>query len=214
MRIIDISLGVGPNMLVWPGDPPVSVDASSRLSAGDSANVSEIHMGSHTGTHVDPPLHFIEGGAPAHTLALTSLIGPVVVADLRDVTGLIRVDHLEGLDLAAGVTRVLFRTQNSALWRRDPVEFPESYVSLSVEGAAWLVGRGIRLVGTDFLSIEARGAPGHPVHMALLEAGVIIVEGLDLNDVDPGLYTLACLPLKVMDGDGAPARAVLIGDQR
>lgn len=213
-EFIDVSLPVSASMLVWPGDPPVSMEASSRMSRGDSANVSELKLGSHTGTHVDPPFHFIDGAPTAESLALDDLIGEAFVGDLRSVTGEVSVADLEALEIPTGVTRLLMITTNSQLWRDPEVAFPDEYVSLSLEGAQWLVANGFRLVGTDFLSIERRGAPGHPVHVALLQAGVVIVEGLNLGDVEPGTYTLACLPLKIVDGDGAPARAVLMRDQR
>ena len=120
--------------------------------------------------------------------------------------------ELAGLSLSGEVTRLLLRTDNSALWAADPHAFPDEYVSLSAEGARWLVDNRIRLIGIDFLSIEARGAPGHPTHRTLLEAGVVILEGLDLSGVEPGEYTLVCFPLKIAGGDGAPARAVLLED--
>jgi arylformamidase len=205
--IIDVSLPIGADMLTWPGDPPVAVHPRSRMSNGDSANVSEIVMGSHTGTHVDPPFHFIDGAPTIDEVPLDALVGDAVVVDLRGIGDEITPDHLQ--TLAAGTQRVLFRTDNSALWEQDHVEFPDSYTSLSLEAARWLVQRRVRLVGTDFLSIERKGAPGHPVHVALLEAGVVIVEGLNLSGVEPGAYALTCLPLRVKGGDGAPARALL-----
>jgi arylformamidase len=114
--------------------------------------------------------------------------------------------------LSGEVTRLLLRTDNSSLWETGPQTFPDEYVSLSADGARWLVSRGIRLIGIDFLSIEARGAPGHPTHRTLLEAGVVILEGLDLSGVEPGTYTLVCAPLTIAGADGAPARAVLLED--
>jgi arylformamidase len=207
--IIDVSLGVGPGMLTWPGDPPVEIDPAKRLAKGDSANVSELRLGTHTGTHVDPPFHFIDGAPTAEALDLNVLVGRAVVADLRDAGPTITPAELEGLDLPSGTERVLFRTPNSELWTSKTVTFPESYTALTPDGAQWCVDRGIRLVGTDFLSIEQRGAPGHPTHVTLLKAGTIILEGLDLSHVDPGTYELFVLPLKILGGDGAPARAIL-----
>ncbi|MFA5890370.1 MAG: cyclase family protein [Actinomycetota bacterium] len=207
MPVFDISLGIEPGMMVWPGDPLVVVEETSRMARGDLANVSTLRLGTHTGTHVDPPCHFIDGAVTVDEIPPDVLVGPAVVLDLRAVAGEITPQDL--CALPDGAERVLFRTCNSDLWARGARAFPEDYVSLGLEGARWLAARGVRLVGTDFLSIEQRGAPGHPVHVALLEAGVVIVEGLDLHAVDPGDYTFMCLPLKVSGGDGAPARALL-----
>jgi len=207
--IIDVSLGIGPDMLTWPGDPPVEIDPAKRRAKGDSSNVSELRLGTHTGTHVDPPFHFIEGAPTVETLDLDALVGPAIVADLRTAGPTITPADLDALNLPVDTTRLLFRTPNSALWASETVRFPDSYTALTPEGARWCVDRGIRLVGTDFLSIEQRGTPGHPTHVTLLKAGAIILEGLDLSRVDPGAYELFVLPLKVLGGDGAPARAIL-----
>jgi arylformamidase len=210
-RIYDISLAVEPGMLVWPGDPPVLVEATARVADGDVANVSQLRLGTHTGTHVDPPGHFLPGGATVEALPLEALIGEAVVADLTAEPGPLGPAELERLALPEGTVRLLLKTANSSLWHRSgPVTFPDEYVALSPEGADWVVERGIRLLGTDFLSIEAYDAPGQPTHVRLLEAGVVILEGLDLAAVEPGRYRLTCLPLKVAGGDGAPARAVLV----
>lgn len=209
-KLHDISLPLGRDTLVWPGDPPIEVTPKLRISQGDPANVSELRLGTHSGTHVDPPVHFVQGAPAIDQLALDRVVGPAVVADLRDANGPIGPADFERLGLSGDVTRLLLRTSNSNLWRSLPVEFPDTYACLSPEGAKWIVQSGIGLVGIDFLSIEERGAAEHPVHHILLENGVIIVEGLDLGNVEPGPYTLVCLPLKVVDGDGGPARAVLI----
>jgi arylformamidase len=132
-----------------------------------------------------------------------------LVADLRRAGSSITPQELDDLGIPGGTERLLFRTPNSELWTWHRVEFPSDYTALTPDGARWCVDRGIRLVGTDFLSIERKGASGHPTHVALLEAGVIILEGLDLSGVEPGAYELAVLPLKIVGGDGAPARAVL-----
>lgn len=211
-RVIDVSLRIDPDLLVWPGNPGVVLTPTSRISRGDSSNVSEIRLGSHTGTHVDPPSHFLDDAPAAEDLPLDAMIGETTVADLRGVAGPIGSGELAALSLSAEVTRLLLRTDNSALWASDPHMFPDEYVSVSADGARWLIDHGIRLIGIDFLSIEARGAPGHPTHRTLLGAGIVILEGLDLSEVEPGTYTLVCAPLKIAGGDGAPARAVLLGD--
>jgi len=209
-RLIDVSLEVGPDLLVWPGNPGVTITPTSRISRGDTSNVSEIRLGSHTGTHVDPPFHFLDDGTTAEDLSLDVMMGESTVADLRGTPGPIGPAELAGLSLREETTRLLLRTDNSALWTADLHAFPEEYVCLSPEGARWLVDHGIGLVGIDFLSIEVRGAPGHPTHRTLLEAGVVILEGLNLSQVEPGEYTLVCFPLKIAGGDGAPTRAVLL----
>ncbi len=211
-RLIDVSLTISGDMLVWPGDPPVEIAPRLRLALGDPANVSEIRMGTHTGTHVDPPNHFVDGSHGIDRVPLETLFGPVLVADARHLDGPIEPAELEALAVPEGTERVLLRTANSELWRRVPVSFPETYACLTADAAMWVVERGIRLIGVDFLSVEQKGAPGHPAHHILLENGVMIVEGLDLGEVEPGPYTLACLPLKILDGDGGPARAMLIAD--
>jgi len=171
--------------------------------------VSELRLGTHTGTHVDPPFHFIPGGATAETLDLSVLVGQALVVDLRGAGDSITPKDLDALAIPEGTERVLFRTPNSELWSKTPVRFPDGYTAMTPEGARWCVDHGVRLVGIDFLSIERKGAPGHPTHVALLEAGVIILEGLDLSGVEPGAYELSVLPLKILGGDGAPARAIL-----
>lgn len=209
-RMIDISLPIGPTMLVWPGDPPVEVIPRKQIAAGDGANVSELRLGTHTGTHVDPPSHFVEGAGGIDTVPLGVLVGDALVADARHLDGPMEAEDLEKLGIPEGTQRVLLRTANSRLWEQDHVEFPERYACLRPGAARWVVDRGIKLIGVDFLSVEEQGAEGHPVHHTLLENGVVIVEGLNLGEAVPGEYMLACLPLRVVNGDGGPARAVLI----
>jgi arylformamidase len=199
--IIDISRPIGPDTPVWPGDPPVVVERVARVEAGDPADVSRLQLGTHTGTHVDPPAHFLPGGVTVDELPLDVLVGPAVVADL---TGVPSIDPraLERLGLPAGTVRLLLKTgREAAATAADG--------ALSAEGARWLVDRGFLLVGADTLSVEP-ATDAYPVHRLLLGAGVVLVEGLDLASVAAGPYQLVCLPLRITGGDGAPARAVLI----
>ena len=211
--IWDLSLPIRPSMLTWPGDPPVEVSAAFALTRGDEANVSLLRSGSHAGTHIDPPSHLRDGAPTLDRVPLDVLIGEATVVEIRGPAG-VAAGSIGPADLEAagldGVTRVLFKTANSTLWSRPGLRFPPGFVSLSAAGAAWLVAHGVRLVGIDFLSIEARGAPGLPTHRILLGAGVVIVEGLDLSTVAPGRYQLVCLPIRIHGGDGGPARAVLL----
>ncbi len=191
-------------MVVYEGDPPVQVTAALAVERGDPCNVTRLSLGSHTGTHVDAPLHFIPGGATVDRLALDALLGPVRVIECPP--GPIGPATLVAADLT-GERRVIFKTGNSALWARE--RFVRDYQALTLEAARELARAGVGLVGIDYLSIEAFGAPGHPVHRCLLAAGVVILEGLELSAVPAGRYELLCLPLRVRDGDGAPARALL-----
>jgi arylformamidase len=208
MSIYDISLSISESLVVWPGDPPVAITQVSHLDRGDHATVSRLEMGAHSGTHVDAPAHFVRGGAGVDTLDLNTLVGLALVAEVRDVD-VLTADVLAELAIPLGTERVLFRTRNSALWAQGQREFDENFVAISEDGARWLVGRGIRLVGVDYLSVAPFGASG-PTHETLLRACIVVVEGLNLSDVRPGMYQFVCLPLKIAGGDGAPARAILM----
>jgi arylformamidase len=192
-------------MIVFDGDPEVRIERVTEIARGDLANVSRMELGSHTGTHVDAPLHFIDGAAGADLLPLDALVGPAVVADARGAPGDIDAAALAAMELPA-TERLLLRTRNGDLWARDA--FTPDYVGVAEDAARELVAMGVRLVGIDYLSIAPSGDPA-PAHRALLEAGVVVVEGLDLREVAPGRYDLICLPLRLEGADGAPARALL-----
>lgn len=205
-RRYDVSLPIRDGMVVYPGNPEVRIAPHQRIADGASANVSVVSFGSHTGTHVDAPKHFDDRGGGADELPLDRLIGPAVVLALGDEVRAIGPDDLAHRDLL-GRTRVLLRTRNSQLQER--AGFVADYTYLTPEGAAWLVERGVELVGVDYLSVEQFRSGHHGAHRALLAAGVVIVEGLALGAVPPGPYRLVCLPLRLAGLDGAPARAVL-----
>lgn len=205
--LIDVSLPLSSALVTWPGDPGLSLTRDRTFKA-DGVNVSSLQCGVHTGTHVDAPLHFVDDGVAIDRLNLETLVGPAVVVHL-EATGAIGVADLEHLNREPVPERILFRTSNSEWWADPGHAFHEDFVALSVEAAAWLVARGVRLVGVDYLSVEPYRQPDAPTHKILLEAGVVIVEGLDLRGVEPGAYELLCLPLKLVGSDGAPARAVL-----
>jgi arylformamidase len=208
MIIHDISLPVSESLVVWPTDPAIHITQPSHLDKGDKATVSRLDMGAHTGTHVDAPCHFIRGGAGIDSLDLNTLVGPVLVVDVA-VSGNLSADLLKGLAIPPLTQRVLFHTSNSKLWAQGEPGFSKDFVGITADGAEWLVEFGVRLVGVDYLSVAPFGQSG-PTHHTLLEAGVIIVEGLNLNQVPAGMYTLVCLPLRLVGLDGSPARAVLI----
>lgn len=204
----DISVPISATMPIWPGDPAIRVKQVSSINLGDRFNLSRLELGTHTLTHVDAPRHFIEQGLPVDRLPLDILIGPAVVVKPRSERNLITADNLGQLGIH-GVERLLIKTHNSDLWAGGEYEFEPNFVSLSKDAACWLVSKGIKLVGIDYLSIEAFSARDLLVHHTLLEKEIVVLEGLDLSQVPEGRYQLICLPLKVHNGDGAPARVVL-----
>jgi len=207
MAIYDITVPIRSSMPVYDGDPGVRIDAWSAFAKGDSSNVSMLNFGAHTGTHVDAPAHFIEGARKIDALPLDVLIGPARVIRVPDELKEITVEFLQRCDLT-GIERLLFHTRNSGFWNEG---FRSDYTHLLPEAAQNLVQLGVKLVGTDYLSIEKFHSGHHQTHLALLSNNIVIVEGLSLADVPEGDYELICLPLKIADGsgDGAPARAVL-----
>lgn len=209
MRIYDITLTLSPELVVWPGDHRIVLERRKKIEEGAHDNVSRIEMSVHTGTHVDAPYHFIAAGEGAEKLSLKVLTGRAYVLHLPDVdeiTGAI----LEHADIPPRTRRLLLRTRNSESWARNVKEFQKDFVGISPDGAQYLVKRGVKLVGIDYLSI-APYQRSEQTHVILLEAGIVVVEGLDLSRVSQGRYTLYCLPLKLAGSDGAPARAILVG---
>jgi arylformamidase len=200
--LIDVTLPISDQLPVWPGDPPIHV---THVSEGLPV-VSGLSMSCHAGTHVDAPAHFLPGGAGVDGLPLDVLVGPAWVARFVGRAPL-TASMLAGVAIPPGTVRLLIRSDNS-----DGVveAFDRDFVALAPDAAAWLLDRGIRLVGIDGPSIEAYDAPDDPVHRTLLAAGVIIVENLALAGVSPGAYELICLPLPIAGSDGAPARVVLV----
>ncbi|MCI0335955.1 MAG: cyclase family protein [Acidobacteria bacterium] len=206
MKIYDVTVAISNDLPVYPGDPAIDITRTSSLEKGDVARVSHLSFNTHIGTHIDPPYHFIMDGCTLDQVPLDVLIGPARVVDVGDINS-IGIDSLESADLN-GATRVLFKTRNSRFWRESK-EFRRDFVYLETEAAELLVKRGVQLVGIDYLSIERFDFDKPTTHWALLGNNVVIVEGLDLSEVAPGDYELICLPLKIKDGDGGPARVVL-----
>lgn len=205
MRFIDITLPLSSELPVYPGNPRFMLEPVKRIADGGSSNVSLLHLGTHTGTHVDAPRHFFDQGMGVEALPLDILMGRTRVVEVSTRRG-IGPEALAGVDLHEDI-RILIRSPNSALWRAR--EFSADYAFLTEAGARHLVDHGVKLVGTDYLSVEEFKKPGAPAHHVLLAAGTIIIEGLNLMDVEPGIYDMTCLPLPVVGSDGAPARVVL-----
>ena len=211
MTIYDISVPIAPGETpTYPGDPGIEVGSWAAISRGDAANVSVLNFGTHTGTHVDAPAHFIEGAPGMRSLPLDALLGEALVIAVPSGVRAIEESHVEELS-HVGAARVLFKTRNSAFWDDPRGRFREDFTYVSPGAARALVSRGVRLVGIDYLSVEEFGSKHFETHRTLLSNRVVILEGLDLRAVAPGRYELICLPLKIAagSGDGAPARAVL-----
>lgn len=209
MRIYDITLTISPDLVVWPEDPPIELYRVSKIEDGADSNVSRVNMSVHTGTHIDAPSHFIEGGETVENIPIDLLTGRCYVLHLPDVDVITR-DMVENSPIPPRTKRVLFRTRNSELWATNPTDFQKDYVALAPDAAEYMIKRGVKLVGVDYLSV----APFDdlvPTHKTLLGSGIVIVEGLNLSEVSQGRYTLYCLPLKLSGSDGAPARAILQG---
>jgi len=206
MKLIDVSVPLDAATLpTYPNNTPFSLEPVKRVARGDSSNVSTLHMSAHTGTHVDAPRHFFDDGAGTEALPLEMLLGRTRVIEVTSRTG-IAVEDLRNVDLAEDV-RLLIKTHNSRLWGSP--EFHADYVGVTESAARHLVEHGIKVLGVDYLSVEKFRTPGAPAHHVLLGAGTIVIEGLNLMEVDPGVYEMICLPLRIVGADGAPARVLL-----
>jgi arylformamidase len=204
MKLIDVTVPLDAKLPTYPGNTPFTLEPTQRMAQGATSNVSAVHMSVHAGTHVDAPRHFFDDGRGADALPLDMLVGRTRVVDVTSRR--IEAADLEPFDLSEDV-RVLIKTHNSRLWG-DP-QFHADFVGVAESGARYLVDHGVKVVGVDYLSVEIYKAPGKPAHNLLLGNGVIVIEGLQLRDVEPGVYDMFCLPLKIVGSDGAPARVVL-----
>ncbi len=210
MRTYDITLTISPDLVVWPSDPPVELYRTESIEEGADANVSRVNMSVHTGTHIDAPYHFLADGGSVEDIPIKLLTGRAYVLHIPDDVDLITKDLVENSTIPPRTKRVLFKTRNSKIWNSNRKTFDKNYVALAPDAGAYLIKRGVKLVGIDYLSIAPFGE-SVPTHEVLLKSGVIIVEGLNLSEVSQGRYTLYCLPLKLAGADGAPARAFLVG---
>lgn len=213
--MIDITMAISPDMPVWPGDQLPVQRWNERIADGASANVSHWVLGSHTGTHVDAPSHFVEGGSCIEQMSLESLVGACEVVDVADDSGLVTRGCLAAAWPNTSCSRILLKTRNS---RRESATscFNRTFVALDVDAAQFLIDHDVATIGIDYLSIErfvdeAATEPeyAYPVHHRLLAAGISIIEGLDLSAIASGRYELCCLPLRLVGSEAAPARALL-----
>jgi arylformamidase len=205
----DISVEINSNLPIWPGDPKACIERIQKLEDGANANVSKVDMGLHTGTHVDAPYHFLENGAKLSEIPLERFFGRATVINIPEEVGIITADVLGRLERSLFTERILFKTRNSGFWKETSETFHADFVGIDLSGAQFIVEKDVRLVGIDYLSI-APFRKSKPTHETLLGAGIVIIEGLNLSDVDQGVYQLYCLPIKLGDAEGSPARVILI----
>jgi arylformamidase len=205
MKLIDVTVPLDANLPTYPGNTAFSLEATKRIARGESSNVSSLRMSAHAGTHVDAPRHFFDGAPGVEGLPLEMLLGRVRVIEVTSRKG-IGPDELSASDLSEDV-RVLIKTHNSRLWGSP--DFHPEYLGVTEAGARHLIEHGIKVIGVDYLSVEEFKKPGAPAHHVLLGGGAIVIEGLNLRDVEPGVYEMFCLPLRIVGADGAPARVVL-----
>jgi arylformamidase len=205
-RLIDISVPITRGLPTWPGSTGFAVERTRSFERGDGMTVSRLDLDVHTATHVESARHYLEGGEPIETVPLDAFVGPALVIDVGDADT-IGPDELNAAAVSDGTERLLLRTRNSGLLQPDQ-DFHHDFVGLTLEGARWIANRGLRLVGTDYLSIQRFGDDPE-THRVVMRAGIAILEGLDLSAVEPGAYRLTCLPLKLHGTEAAPARAIL-----
>jgi len=210
MQIYDVSVPLSAATPTYPSDPGIEIKEWKALANGDVANVSLLHCGLHSGTHVDAPAHLIEGGAKVDALPLQSLVGEAEVVEVAEHIKVIDENFIVA-NCIRGSQRILFKTRNSSFWNNPEDGFRVDYTYIDAPAARQLVNSRVKLVGIDYLSIERFDTEKHETHHILLSKNIVILEGLDLRKVAAGLYELICLPLKIAggSGDGAPARTIL-----
>ena len=206
MATVDITMPIRPSMPVFPGDPATRLEPERSIERGDAYSLSVLTLGTHSGTHIDPPSHFLPRAATLDGIDLTALNGPCRVVRIPDGQSSVFASDVK--DLPSGTQRVLFKSANSRRWANGEPFFAD-FVDVSPSAAKALIERGVRLVGIDALSVESDPTLGYPVHRALLSNGVVILEGLLMGDVSGEDHSLRCLPLRIADGDGGPCRAIL-----
>jgi arylformamidase len=206
-KFFDISVFLGDESLVFPGDTPYRRTMVQTLESGDDCNLSEITMSAHTGTHMDAPYHFLKNGKTIDQFPLEKFILSARVVPVQNRVA-IEPAELENVDVRPGEA-VLFKTRNSTEGSIENGVFQENFVYLTAKGADWCVHNEVGLVGIDYLSIERFGSKNFAIHRKILGNDIPILEGINLKSVPEGRYTLYCFPLKIRGGEGAPVRAVL-----
>ena len=209
-KLYDVTITTHPKVPVWPGGPAFQSTKTSQISDGEVCNVTDISMCVHTGTHVDAPLHFADGGRSIDEIELEQLVGDCIVADLRGRNEITAEDLIQ-LKLPSSTQKLLLKTDSSEFWSEPSHNFREDYCALTLDAAEWIAASNIHLLGIDYLSVSLYKDPAEVVHRVLCGADMVLIEGLNLTDIEPGEYRVTCLPFKIAGSDGAPARVILEG---
>jgi len=212
MKIIDISVPISSQIPTWPGDPPVIFTTLSSISKGDGSNLTQLTMSLHTGTHIDAPKHFFDHGKTTEQIPFEKLIGEVLVVGIDETVDVITESILRmhsQSDEIKKAKKILFKTKNSKFWHSYPAEFRTDFVGIDASAAAYLAALKPDLIGVDYLSVAPYDETDTP-HQIMLEYEIVLLESIDLTEVLPGVYQLVCLPIKVANCEGAPARVILI----
>jgi len=207
-ELIDVSVALDDELPIWPDSPGFQLEALQRMSDGAKVNVSKLICDVHTGTHIDAPRHFVEDGKTVEEIPLSVLVGPAIVLRVPDEVNTITAHVLDELGIPSTTSRLLLRTRNSDLWSTHPGTFRHDYTALAPSASRWIVDHDIRCVGVDYLSVQHYD-DGPETHQTLLQGDVVIVEGLNLSGVEAGRYELLCMPAKLAESEGAPARVAL-----
>jgi arylformamidase len=207
-RIMDVSIEIKENMVLWEGDAGVKARQVMALAKGDPYNLTRLYMSVHQGTHIDAPLHFLEKANSTDQYSLSAMVGPVQVVQINKSIDVIDRKALERCGIHSETKRILFKTHNSEWWRKRDNTFHKDYCGVNSDGANYLADLGMKLVGMDYLSISPMSDLEEP-HRILMRKNIVILETINLADVEPGVYNLYCLPLKLVGTEGSPARVIL-----
>ena len=212
MKIYDVTIPLSSSTPVWEGEEGIHIHQSAVIGLESDYNVSRCEFGVHSGTHVDAPFHVLKSGKTVDSIPLQKLVGIAQVVEIPEDIGLITRKVLQDVTIDRDIKKIMFKTRNSAYWNEDPLRFSRDYVGLDTSGAEYLVSIKMELVGIDYFSVSAYDDLLQP-HKTFLSDEVVLLENLDLRKINPGVYTILCLPLKIVGTDGAPARVVLTRDQ-
>ena len=205
VKYYDLSASISEELVTFPGDPQYKTENISSLEKGSQFHLSEIHLGNHTGTHIDFPSHVIKGGKTSNDFPIESLISHGLIIEVPSNESSITKDFIKKQPILAN-DFVFLKTSNSKLSKN--AKFTKNYVYIEPEAAVELLKKGVKIVGIDYISVDKYESEDLPVHKSLLSNDVLIVEGLELNDVPIGRCEIYIMPMKINKMDGLPARVI------